>query len=164
MSWRVIREFPMYSINEEGRIRNDNTGRILRQSINEQGILYVGLTSSQDGQQYKRSVAHMVAKTFLGKPLPIWFNTPIHLDGNRLNCRIDNLMWRPRPFAVRYHQQFDHPTRGYDAPIEEVDTGEKFRNSWFAATKYGLLNRDIVRSIVNQVPVFPTNQMFREVE
>lgn len=163
MTWKIIREFPMYSINEEGRIRNDERNRILRQSINQQGILYVGLTSSEDGEQYKRSVAYLVAKTFMGNPTPVWFNTPIHLDGNRLNCRIDNLMWRPRPFAVRYHRQFDQPTRGFDAMIEEVETGERFRNSWYAATKYGLLNRDIIRSIVNGVPVFPTNQMFREV-
>lgn len=162
MGWEVIDDFPNYSVSDEGVVRNEDTGRILTPSPNQHGLMQVGLMRNQ--VQYKRGVALLVAKVFLPPPVPDTFNTPINLDGDRTNNHYDNLMWRPRWFAIHYHRQFHNGKRGFSEPIEEINTGEQFRNSLEAAIKYGLLDREIMIATLNRTYVWPTYQEFRLIE
>lgn len=43
--WASIEDlgYPDYSISDRGRIRNDKTERILRTSVNKQGVVKIGL-------------------------------------------------------------------------------------------------------------------------
>ncbi len=158
--WEPIPEFPGYSVSSEGLIRNDETDRILTPTANQSGLVQVGL--SKDGIQYKRAVARIVAMAFLDPPKhPDIFNTPINLNGDRFDNHPDNLEWRPRWFAVKYHQQFHNGKRGFNSPVMEVHTKEVFPNSWEAAMKYGLLDREIMIATLNRTYVWPTYQEFR---
>lgn len=162
MDWREIPDFPGYSVSNMGRIRNDRTDRIMALQINQHGIVHVGLF--RDGKQHKRGVALLVCEAFLPPPSPPTFDTPIHLDGDLTNNHIDNLMWRPRWFAVKYHKQFDsREPMGFSGPIQDKRTGQVFRNSWEAATTFGLLDREIFLATLNRTYVWPTYQEFREV-
>lgn len=161
-SWQPIPEFPGYSVSFEGRVRNDDSGRILATLVNQSGVAHVGMV--KDHHQHKRSLALLVAEAFLGAPQPDTFDTPINLDGDRTNCHIDNLMWRPRWFAVKYHQQFHNDLRGVRVPIREIHTGQAFPNSWDAATKFGLIDREILLAIQNRTYVWPTYQEFEIIE
>lgn len=158
--WRPIRHFPSYSVSDLGQIRNDNTGRILSQSYNQNHVPQVGLM--RDGKQFHRSVPKLVALAFIPHPLGP-FDTPINLDGDRANNRVENLMWRPRWFAVEYNRQFRIP---YHDPIlypilEVQEDGEVFyENSFHCATVNGLLEKDVVLSILNNTVVWPTYQAF----
>lgn len=164
MEWRQIEEFPRYSVNELGQVRNDDTGRTLALQRNQRGAVYVGLVLSPDYPQYKRSVALLVAEAFKGPPEPETFNTVIHLDGNFSNCCIDNLMWRPRWFAIKYHQQFrpfdttPHPVIA--SRVQDRKTGVIYRNSMEAATTCGLLDKEILTSWLKHTYVWPTYQEF----
>lgn len=156
--WQQIEEFPEYSVSDMGRVRNDMTGRILSLSENQYGLVHVGMF--QDGVQYHRSVPLLVAKAFLPS-VPGPFDTPINLDGNRHNNRIENLMWRPRWFAVKYNQQFKWPYENpIEGPIFDLKTGAVSANSFACATRYGLLEEDVVLSIMNRTYVWPTYQEF----
>jgi hypothetical protein len=159
--WREVRFFPGYSVSNRGRVRNDDTGRYMTLLINQRGIANVGLTKNK--VQYKRSVSLLVATAFLPKMYSSEsFDTPINLDGDRTNNKIENLMWRPRWFAVNYHQQFnEEDSVGFSTPIVEIKTGEEFENSWEAATKYGLIDREIMVATINRTYVWPTYQQFR---
>lgn len=158
--WRRILEFPGYSVGDEGHVRNDETGRFMALLVNQHGVVSVGLTSNRI--QHKRSLALLVAEAFIPRlPQHEAFDTPINLNGDRLDNRVVNLMWRPRWFAVKYFQQFKDPARGFVVPIEEVTTGERFANSWEASTKYGLLDREIMIATMNRTYVWPTYQKFR---
>lgn len=158
--WNTIEEFPGYSISDSGHVRNDETGRNMSVLINQHGVANVGLTKRQ--VQYKRSIALLVAQAFL-PPHPLEsFDTPINLDGDRRNNDVHNLMWRPRWFAIRYHNQFDMPTGcSILRPIEDRNSGEIFETSWHAATSWGLLDREIYVAILNNTYVWPTYQHFR---
>jgi hypothetical protein len=158
--WREIIEFPGYSVSDTGMVRNDVTGLILRHSPNTRGIATVGLVKSR-GVQFKRSVSVLVADAFITAARSIEFDTPIHLDGNKMNCHVNNLAWRPRWFALEYVQQFTKGPNGYSCKIQEIKTEEIFENSWIAAITYGLLEREIVFSIMRQTYVIPTYQRFR---
>lgn len=165
--WREITEFQGYSVSDCGRVRNDQTGRILVLQLNQTGVPNVGLVKrpylDSPSIQTKRSVALLVASTFLTPHPQETFDTPINLDGDRLNNHVNNLMWRPRWFAIRYFDQFRRRNMrwGFETPIEETKTGEVFENSWEATLKYGLLDQDVYIATLNRTYVWPTYQTFR---
>lgn len=160
--WVAVKGFPGYSVNPLGRVRKDSNGRVLQPRINQDGVPYVGLM--REWKQHIRSLPRLVARTFLPSPNAI-FDTPINLDGDRTNCHINNLMWRPRWYAVRYTNQFDEPYDNHiPLPIRAVETGETFSNSREAACRYGLLEHEVVMSIVNRTLSWPTLQRFEVME
>lgn len=124
---------------------------------NQRGIISVGL--NRNGVQRKRTVSRLVAIAFLPEPQDSNFNTPIHLDGDRSNNRADNLMWRPRWFAIEYQQQFEREED--ETPVKEVDSGLRFNSVREAAINYGLLDYLIFMSAVNNTRIRLTNQRFR---
>jgi len=156
--WRPIRGFPGYSINPEGQVVRNSTGRLLQTRVNQYGVPYVGLM--KEWRQCNRSLPRLVANTFLDRPSNI-FNTPIQLDGDPLNCKVENLMWRPRWYAMLYKRQFK---KRYGNPIEQevrsTTDRERFPNSLAAAERYGLLEQEVVMSILNRTPAWPTYQHF----
>lgn len=160
--WKVIRDFPKYSVSTTGRVRRDESGRILAQSPNQYGVVSVGLM--RGNTQFRRSVPLLVAKAFIPHPFGP-FDTPINLNGNRYDNRIENLVWRPRWFAVQYNHQFKEPY-GYPItrPLRDVKTEIEYENSWDVATKHGLLEKDVVLSILNNTVTWPTYQSFEVIE
>lgn len=157
--WVPVAGFPGYSINPLGQVSRDSTGRLLVPRYNQYGVPYVGLM--RDWQQCIRSLPRLVARAFLPRPSEI-FDTPVQIDGDRSNCKVENLMWRPRWYAVLYNRQFEDGR--YDNPIEEpirsVNERERFPNSLAAACRYGLLEREVVLSVINRTPAWPTYQYF----
>lgn len=126
---------------------------------NQNEVINVGLTKNKT--QHKRAVARLVATAFLQKPRNPTFDTPINLDGDRMNNSVENLMWRPRWFAIKYAEQFKRNECGFLVPIIDVKSGEVYETSWDAATSCGLLDREIKLAVLNNTFVWPTYQMFR---
>lgn len=158
--WIPIDGFPKYSVNSLGQVRHNRTERLVQPILNQFGVAYVGLV--RDYSQKKRSLALLVARTFIPLPPDLEnFDTPINLDGDRFNCSIDNLMWRPRWFAIQFHQQFKlWPVSYVEAPIKQLSDGKVFRDSREVAKAYGLLEIDLFVSIQNRTYVWPTYQQF----
>jgi|SRR5687768_3775333 len=155
--WELIPDFTRYSVSEDGRIRNDDTGRILRQVTMPDGRMKVGLMRS--GIQYTRVVSRLVMHAFVPNRDPYRSDTPIHLDGRLDNCAAYNLAWRPRWFAKTHTRQFklgapDTP------PIRNLDTGETYAGVWELVCKYGLLRSDVLECVGKDWPVYPLMQRF----
>ena len=160
--WKEIPHFPDYSVSNYGRVRTNKSGRVLSLSENQSGLLQVGLM--QNGVQKHRSVTLLVAKAFVPQ-LTGPFDTPINLDGDRHNNHVSNLAWRPRWFAIRYNQQFRYPSEHrIFFPLQDLKTGEVCENSFECSKHYGLLEHDLVFSVVNRTYVWPTYQQFRVLE
>lgn len=161
LEWVTIADFPEYVISTHGDIVNINSGRWMAQSETREGHTKVGLFRS--GRQYTRSVAVLVAEAFVPGRSEVC-DTAIHLDGNLQNNRADNLSWRPRWFSYRYSSQFGSVSdNARIGPITDTTTGQRFIDVYEAAISCGLLMEDIRRSIVMEVPVFPTHQRFQMV-
>lgn len=157
-TWRTIPEFPRYSVSDHGRVRNDDTGRIMKLSMNQYGVLNVGMMHC--GTQFRRSVPLLVAEAFVPGGTEI-FDTPINLDGDLFNVRANNLTWRPRWFAVKYKKQFVDGYGTYiNRPIRNVKTREVFPDSFECAKWYGLLEWDLFQSIQQRTYVWPLYQQF----
>lgn len=88
MNWKKINN--NYSINENGEVRNDVTGKIKTSYINKKnGYRYVDLW--QNNKSIKRPIHRLLAEAFIDNPE----NKPTvdHKDGNRENNSLDNLRW-----------------------------------------------------------------------
>lgn len=160
--WRPIPGFPGYSVSNLGNVRNDELGHDMGIMTNQFGLTHVGLTRNL--VQHRRAVGLLVAKAFLPPPPNASFDTPIHLNGDRSDSRVENLLWRPRWFAVKYNKQFLEEPKGFRRPVVEKRTGEVFPTSWDAAIKYGLIDHEIMVATMNNTFVWPTYQTFRTVE
>lgn len=158
--WEVLHDFPMYAVSNFGNVMNISRNLVMAHRTNKQGIRMVSLMSESSHRQVTRSVALLVAETFIPQPRST-FNSPIHLDGNRDHCHISNLDWRPRWFAVKFHRQF-HDIRFWHEEIELgiVGTEERFQGWARPSIKYGLLYEGIIRSYRLKDTVFPTGQRF----
>lgn len=166
--WCEIPEFPGYSVSELGQVRNDRTDRVLAVTVLPRGS-FVGFM--REGTQYKRLVSRLVAEAFVEPPAledhRRTFDTPIHLNGDRLDNRSTNLMWRPRWFAVKFHQQF---ALGWNnsSRVQEIDSGRRFPAILAAASRYGLLCLEIFTCAMHyqyykeySFGVWPTGQYFK---
>lgn len=85
--WKVIKDYPMYSVSNLGSIKNNKTGRILKQLNDNRGYLQVRLYNNGKAKTYK--VHKIVFETFKGK---ITNKMVInHKDGNKYNNSLKNL-------------------------------------------------------------------------
>lgn len=94
--WRSVDEFAgLYEVSSHGNVRslNRNTakglrvGRVIKPKTTQKGYLKVQLSVS--GKAHWRFVHRLVATAFLGGSS----KTVNHIDGNKLNNRLDNLEW-----------------------------------------------------------------------
>lgn len=160
--WQSLSEqgFPGYSVSNWGRVLNERYQRIIALSKNQQGFVKVAI-SDRDYNRITVQVNRLVARAFMDGESET-FNNLIHLNGNKDHTFVDNLAWRPRWFALKYHAQFVDREPFVPEPIMDVDTGEQFDDSRQAAKRYGLLEKDIFRSTcMPDIRVPPTGQRFR---
>lgn len=104
---------------------------------------YVGLQLRHDAGYTKKEYLHrIIARTFLGEPIE--GEECAHIDGNRLNCRLDNLQWVTR--SVNHSHKRIHGTSaaGEANPMHKLTANvvmemRKMRNS-------GALYREIAEN------------------
>ena len=89
MEWRVIKDFPNYSVSEFGDIRNNETSKILAWRSSKKG--YVQVVLCWHGEHKYKYVHRLVAEAFIPNSL----NKPEvnHIDGNKKNNSVNNLEW-----------------------------------------------------------------------
>jgi hypothetical protein len=161
VQWAELEEFPDYAVSEHGDITNIKTGSPRKVSVNQQGIPKISLYNDE-GKLITRAVSRLIADAFVQRPDAEAFDTPIHLDGDQRNCRADNLLWRPRWFAIKYHKQFRmeefHAARG---TFIELDSEEVYDSIKEICIRNGLYWQDVIKCVTEETFVFPTWQKFR---
>lgn len=161
--WETIEEFPRYSISSQGRVMNVETQRILKLSRSSGGTPLVGLKNYGE-QQRPRLVATLVADAFLQDQKSEVYNTPINLNGDRLDCRVSNLMWRPRFYAIKYHRQFSTPgwnRPNTSVPIMETTTKTIFQHTHAAGIYYGFCESEFLLSVTNKEHILGYPYLFQ---
>lgn len=110
-----------------GRVRNARTGEILKRTLNRNGYLCAELWKG--GRRKKRVVGGLVLEAFRCPRPPK--HQASHIDGNRQNNRLENLMWET---------QVDNEKR-------KVGHGTKIRGSRIGTAK---LDEKKVRAIKDE--------------
>lgn len=152
--WVNLEIYNGYSISDQGRVRRDIDERILAIGITRQKRPYVKI--SHQGLQITRGLALLVCETFVPLLNPRFETpTPIHLDGDTTNCRANNLLWRPRWFALEYTAQFGCDLKNR-RPVRNITTGVEYKNIWEVVVEQGVLFNEVILAIYNKTPIFPT--------
>lgn len=87
--WAIITGHENYAVSTRGRVRNLNTGRLLKHLRSERGGNYAFVDLRNKGNRRVVNVHILVADAFIGPRGP---GTLVHHeDNNRMNPRIENL-------------------------------------------------------------------------
>lgn len=97
--YKKIKGYENYSVNENGDIKNNKTGRILKKHLNDRGYFDIGIYDKN--KKSKKFLIHrLVTMTFMED-----FNEELqinHIDGDRQNNNINNLE------CVTSKENFEH--------------------------------------------------------
>lgn len=112
--WKTINGFPGYMVSDKGRVKSlkkkiiQSNGhpmtfpeKILKQTTNDQGYLYVTLCMNHTHKAFK--VHRLVLLTFGEKVMGK--NIVHHKDHNRKNNNLTNLMWVTQKENVSFNSQ-----------------------------------------------------------
>lgn len=158
MDWYPFDGFPKYSISPLGQILHNRTERLVRPYENQWGNVYV--TLQQDGHQVNRALGLLVAKAFIPQPNE-HFDSVINLNGDRWDCDVRNLAWRPYWFVRKYNRQFRD---GYEthikAPLRARGDDQVYLDSMAVSVAYGVPEIEVALSVMNGTPVWPSYQQF----
>jgi len=120
--WKDISEFEGYEVSNFGNIRSINRtcvgrpgvtkGKLLKPFINRRGYLEVNLF--ENSKSTPKIIHRLVAKAFI----PNLENKPQvnHIDGNKLNNRVDNLEWMSNS---------ENQKHAYSLGLQPTKAGEK---------------------------------------
>lgn len=108
--WKRNKEFDNYELSTNGQVRNFNTGRILKTSINKKGNEQVCLR--KDNRQYTKAVHRLMIDTFVEgdhRNVDIY-----HENRNRYDNRLSNLrMCSKSETCKRGFQEGNRKGRGH---------------------------------------------------
>lgn len=89
--WEKIQESTHYEISNFGRVRNSNTGLILKGRLSKNGYLQVSISLKSTGKFSNRYIHRLVAIYFLDNPENK--REVNHKNGNKIDNNVDNLEW-----------------------------------------------------------------------
>ena len=148
--WRNVEGFQDYIVSNDGQVKNTKRNVLMSLRLNKEGFAMVNF--SRDKQIHTRSVARVVANAFLEPPISRAYNSIIHLNGDKADCRALNIMWRPRWYTIRYHQMFEEMPARVGVYIPELD--KYYYSLREFCTTYGLVESWTYLDIANERPCF----------
>lgn len=109
--WKTIKingENTKYKISNIGRIKNNNTNKILKPTLDSNGYKRIKLLG------HTKRVSRLVAEAFLEKPDNVNKNQINHIDGNKKNNSVYNLEWCTQSENIKhaYHEGLNNPLYG----------------------------------------------------
>lgn len=91
--FKIIKEYPLYSVSNMGRIRKNSNRKIMSPTAKPSGYMQINLFTN-DGRRKKEYVHRLVALTFIKNDMCL--PEVNHIDGIRNNNVVTNLEWVSR--------------------------------------------------------------------
>lgn len=156
--WREIHDYPNYEVSNFGRVRSKERevtqfghkknytrimkGKVLQQRKQNAGYLVVWL--SVEGKKKAITVHRLVATAFVkGNG-----NDVNHIDGNKINNRVDNLEWVTHSNNIEHAYRVLHRIKHLSKRVICIETGEVFQSMRDAAQAKGI-NATSIGHVIN---------------
>lgn len=88
--WRGIEGYLNYEVSDQGRVRNQETGRLVVQSKISQGYMIVNLRKNGEGKSH---LVHRLVLRAFKRPMRSDQRVTRHLNGVKTDNRLENLTW-----------------------------------------------------------------------
>lgn len=153
--WAEVIGFENYAVSDQGRIRNIDTGRILKPCYNYAGheSWYGQLTLMRNGKYYQRYINRLVAIAFCeGYSLGLEVN---HEDGDKTNAAAHNLTWiacsenMDRAYQTELLKVTNKDKR---KALEIIETGERFESLTECAEYLEVSKVSICKQLKGKLP------------
>lgn len=127
--WVKIPGFEDYEINEDGDIRSYLWGngsnlkepRPIKLQLSKKNYFVINL--SKNGKKYKQQVHRLVLLSFRGPPPP-GKPSAAHLDGNRKNSKLSNLIWASHKENISHKKLHGTYRCGDDLPWSKLTSAQ----------------------------------------
>lgn len=96
-TWKQVIGYDMYQVSNLGRIRNKNTGKVLKPAYQPSGYTIVCLR--KDGNNNTEPVRRIVMNAFNPIDNSNKYDI-IHIDNDKTNNNVDNLKWVTRKYNM----------------------------------------------------------------
>ena len=122
MQLKQVRGFPNYFVNPNGDMYSRLSGklRLLHPTTNSKGYLYHVIKNSNNNS-HKMRVHRLVATAFI--PNPNNYSQVHHIDEDKTNNNVDNLMWVTQLQNMRAGTQIQRKSK--PVVLTNIKTGEK---------------------------------------
>ena len=132
--WKTIEEFDNYEVSNLGRVRNIQTGRVLKPILISTGYYQVGLF--KQNKCYRKLIHRLVAEAFLENS----DNLPQinHIDEDKTNNVVSNLEWCSASYNINYGTRNKRIGISHAKKVQCIETGEIFDCAKDVARKYNL--------------------------
>lgn len=146
--WKVIEEYPKYSVSNFGNIKNNKTGRILKPAKDSNGYPFVCLF---DNKGHTKTIHRMVAKAFI--PNPENLRDINHINGNKTDNRVENLEWcaHSKNVAHAIEELGSNTGHGKRRSIKCIETGVVYPTVKSAAKFAGVSDMAIRKCLYGQM-------------
>ena len=144
--WRNVTEseYKKYEVSNDGKVRNSETGHILKPGLNPNGYPIVVL--SHNGITKTRTVHRLIANAFYGDHEGFVVD---HIDGDKTNNKLENLEFCTSGENNRraYEKGLKMPIHTYAQPnnkkVKVIETGEVYSSINECARAIGANRRHI---------------------
>lgn len=139
--WKPVSGLDNYEVSNYGRVRNVNTGRILKGSQNNHGYWRYDL--SIDGKRVVKSGHRLVADAFIE---PVEGKDFVnHKDGCKTNNFFENLEWCTNEENMRHAFSVLGREPHNKTPVKCIETGVVYESACEAERATGISNSEINR-------------------
>jgi hypothetical protein len=142
--WVKIIGHTKYSVSDHGRVRNDLTMRIKKLFKNRYGGVFVVLYHDEGYKHVTRNLSHIIRQHM--PPCPSDKHGVYHLDGNKSNNHIDNLVFLTNGERIKHgFKKQRRRFRGYGKPLS-IEEKRIITNMWNRGTSQVKIGKHIGRS------------------
>ncbi len=125
--WRLIDGYDNYEISSHGRVRNNETSKILKVQTQKDGYVTLGLYKDKKKKRYK--IHCLVGSAFLEKKDDI--SVIHHIDHNKSNNVITNLTWVTLSEKCRNRSKLAKNNTSGMTGVSYDKTDNCWRADWF---------------------------------
>lgn len=140
-TWKDIDGFPDYQVSDQGRVRNKETGYILKPGLSGNGYYTVSLYKNNKG--HTKHLHELIAEAFIGKREKGM--TINHKDGDKTNNDLSNL--EIVTYSDNLRHAYENGLNNHCKKVRIVETGEVFNSLKDCADAINGDNSNIVNCI-----------------